>query len=422
MTKILLWILLWLWIGIGSTYLTNFVWNFSSAQNISVVNIDQKQWIQDLKKELGQVKWTELQKFKNIIEVLEKWYMWNGTIASDKMLEWALHWFVDALNDPFTSYLDTVENKWLTDDLKWSQKFEWIGTVVSKKVDWIQIMEVLKWSPAHKAGIKPFDFVLEINGKKVDWLDLSQATSLIRGVRWTSVELLLYRAQDKKVLKKSVIRETISVPSVSSNTFEIWTGTRKATIWYINVSIFWDDTTAAFKKLLSELLNNQPIKWLIIDLRWNGWGYLAWAIDMASMLLPRWNLVTSTRYRLYPDERYESKWDDLIWYRPIVILVDGLTASASEVLAWALQYHKNAILVWTKTFGKWSIQTIYDFWDSSSLKYTIWKRDLPDWKNIDGKWLIPTSIVEFDDVLYREKWIDNQLEKAKEILRTTILK
>lgn len=422
MNKIIIWIILWLWLWVSWTLLANYFWNYSIDWKVTNLTLDEKKWINDLKKQLDTVQGTEVWKFKQILDVLEKWYLWNWTINSKKMVDWALHWYVDAINDPFTVYLDKVQSYWLNEELKWSQDFEWIGAVVSKKADWIQVVEVIKSSPAHLAWVRPLDFIIEIDWKKTSNMDLVWATKMIRWTKWSNVEITVFRPSEKKVFKKKVVRDKITVPSVVTNILEV--GTWKSNVWYVNISIFGDDTTTMFKKWLTELFSksaeDKTTKWLIIDLRWNGGWYLVWAIDMASMLLPRWTLITSTRYKLYPQERYESQWDDVIWYRPIIVLVDWLTASASEVMAWALKFHKNAILVWTKTFWKWSIQTVTDFGDWSSIKYTIWKRDLPNWTNIDWAWIDPDVMVEFDEDLYQKKWIDNQLEKAKEIISSKI--
>lgn len=422
MNKTLIWIILWLWLWVSGTLLANYLWNYSIDWKVTTLSVDEKKWINDLKKQLDTIQGSEVAKFKQILEVLEKWYLWNGTIDSKKMVDWALHWYVDAINDPFTTYLDKVQSYWLNEELKWSQDFEWIGAVVSKKTDWIQVVEVIKSSPAHLAWVRPLDFIIEIDWKKTTSMDLVSATKMIRGTKWSSVEITIYRPSEKQIIKRKVVRDKITVPSVVTNVLEV--GSWKANVWYVNVSIFWDDTTTMFKKWLTELFSqwttDKPTKWLIIDLRWNWGWYLVGAIDMASMLIPRNTLITSTRYKLYPQERYESQWDDIIGFRPIIVLVDWLTASASEVLAGALKFHKNAILVWSKTFWKWSIQTINDFGDWSSIKYTIWKRDLPDWSNIDWVWIKPDIEIEFDEELYLKKWIDNQLEKAKEIISSKI--
>jgi carboxyl-terminal processing protease len=151
-------------------------------------------------------------------------------------------------------------------------------------------------------------------------------------------------------------------------------------------------------------------------LRWNGWWFLPIAVEITSHFVPSGKLIVTAKYKTFWDENYYSKWYKDLQSLPTVVLVDGMTASAWEIIAMALQEQKWIQLIWTQTFGKWSIQTIKDFADWATLKYTIWKRYSPQWKNIDKSWVTPNVIIEFDIEKYKKDWLDNQLEEAKQLL------
>ena len=127
-------------------------------------------------------------------------------------------------------------------------------------------------------------------------------------------------------------------------------------------------------------------------------------------------LLISAKYKAFDDENYYSSGYWLAQWVPTVILVDEITASASEIIAWWLRDIIGIKLIWVQTYGKWSIQTIQSFEDWSAIKYTIWRRYLPNGKNIDLVWLSPDIEIKFDTELYKKSLIDNQLEKAKEEL------
>ena len=163
-------------------------------------------------------------------------------------------------------------------------------------------------------------------------------------------------------------------------------------------------------------LINQNVDWIILDLRWNGWWFLPIAVEISSHFIPAWETIVTAKYRIFWDEIYKSKWYSDLQSLEVVVLVDGMTASAGEIIAMALQELRWATLIGTQTFGKWSIQTLKEFDDGSILKYTIWKRYSPEWKNIDKIWVSPNVVIEFDVDAYKNDNIDNQLEEAKKIL------
>lgn len=331
------------------------------------------------------------------------------------MLESAVKAFVDGMWDPYTVYMDSKENSWFHQELKGETDFEWIGAVVSKKEYYVMIEEVLKWSPAYLAGLLPLDRIVMIGSWATKDLDVNQAVEKIRWPKGTTVKLTIERVKkdgSKTIVEKTVTRDKLSVPSVTS---QIFTGQKK--IGYINISIIGEETENLMKTTVTEM-KKAKVQWIILDLRGNGGGLLPIANEIVSHFLPKNKLVTTAKYKIFQDEEYLSRWYNDLTGLPVIVLVDGMTASAGEIIAMALQEQMWAKLVGTQTFGKWSIQTMDEFTDGASLKYTIGRRYSPTGKNIDKIWVTPDVLIEFDVDLYTKDRTDNQLEKAKELILT----
>ena len=351
-------------------------------------------------------------RFEMVDAILHDDYYYPENIDSWVMIQYALKAYIDSIDDPYTVYMDAEENSWFMSDLEWEDHFEWIGAVVSKKEYYVLIEEVIKNAPAYKAWIKPLDRIIKIDDEYVQDLSLDEAVSKMRWPAWSKVEITVERdnLDETEILKIEVVRDTIDIPSVTSEIFEIW----EKKVWYIEISTIWEETENIFKRDVIELIENW-IEWVILDLRWNGWWYLDIWVQIASHFIPKWQLVVSAKYRWYADTNYYSKWYwDLEWIKTVV-LVDWLTASAWEIIALALQEQIWATLLWTTTFWKWTIQTIYPFDDWDSLKYTVWAWYPPSDRNINEIWVDPDIVIEFDADAYINDDIDNQLEEAKNL-------
>ena len=361
------------------------------------------------------------ERFDAIDTVLKNAYYNVDKINTGKMLNNALKAYVDAIDDPYTIYMDSEQNSGFQEELKGSSDFEGIWAVISKKDYYIQIDEVIKWSPAFTAWLRMLDRIVMINTWSTKTLDVNQAVNQIRWLKWTKVKLTIERiAKDwsKEIIEKEITRDKLVIPSVNGKIISWANG---LTIGYINISIIWEETENLLKKTLNEL-KNQNIQGIILDLRGNGWWLLPVSVQIASHFIPKWKLVVSTKYTTFEDEKMLSEWYADYQNLPMVVLVDGLTASAWEIIALALKEDIWAQLVGTQTFWKWSIQTIDEFDDGASLKYTVGKRYTPNGENIDITWATPNFVVKFDSDQYINKAIDTQLEKAKEVLSSMIKK
>lgn len=409
-------ILLGMVIGITSNSISNYVSNTFFNKNIPEISINQE-WklIERLKSDvweinniIGPKKYSKFDEIYNILS--ENYYKETGDIDASLLIEWALHGFVWGLDDTHSVYFDAEENKSFNEDLKGNYDFEGIGAVINKKDQNIVISEIINESPAYYAWLKPFDIILEVDGKKTDKMSAYDVVNIVRGTGGTQVQLTVYQNKAKTIKKFDITRQKISIPSVNYKLQDY----QDKKIGYINISTIWENSASKFNEALIQSKEDK-VSGIIIDLRGNGGWLLPVAVDMASHLLEKGKMVTTTKYKSIPNEQYPSLWYNDINI-PVVILIDELTASASEIIAQALRYHKNIPLIGMKTFGKWSIQTLYDLHDGSSIKFTIWRWYGPDGSNVEWSGIDPDVEIEFDLKLFENENVDNQLEKAKEVL------
>ena len=384
---------------------------FKFKDNLNIYNYNNFQantWLTTLQQKYS--------RFEDVLKLLKREYYDQDLLLSweKSMVDRALAAYVNAIDDPYTVYMDNQQSSGFQQDLKWEADFEWIWAYVMKKDYYVIIEEVLKDSPAFKAWLKPLDRIVMINSWYTEKMSVDEAVAKIRWPKWTKVWLMIERySRDwkREILEREVMREKLVVPSVVSKVFEKdW---RK--LWYLEIYMVWEETENIFEREIINL-TNQKVEWIILDLRWNGWWFLPIAVEITSHFVPSGKLIVTAKYKTFWDENYYSKWYADLESLPTVVLVDGMTASAWEIIAMALQEQKWIQLIWTQTFGKWSIQTIKDFDDWATLKYTIWKRYSPQWKNIDKIWVTPNVIIEFDIEKYRKDGLDNQLEEAKQLL------
>ena len=355
-------------------------------------------------------------RFEDVLKILKKEYYNQDLLLSweKSMVDKALAAYVNAIEDPYTVYMNNQQASGFQQDLKWESDFEWIWAYVMKKDYYVMVEEVLKDSPAFNAWLKPLDRIVMIGSWYTEKMSVDEAVSKIRWPKWSKVWLLIERYDrdwKREVLEREVVRDKLVVPSVVSKVFE----KDDHKIWYIEIYMVGEETENIFEREIINL-TNQNVQWIILDLRWNGGWFLPIAVEIASHFIPSWKLIVTAKYKVFGDENYYSKWYEDLQSLPSVVLVDGMTASAWEIIAMALQEQKWAQLVWVQTFGKWSIQTIKDFVDWATLKYTIWKRYSPEGKNIDKVWVTPNVVIEFDVAKYQKDNLDNQLEEAKDIL------
>ena len=357
-------------------------------------------------------------KFSAIDEILENEYYDEELLKNSEndMIEWALVGYVKGISDPHTVYLKEEANTNLENELENKAGFAGIWAVIEKVDNYVVISEVLKNSPAAKAGLLPLDKIYMVEDHTLEDLTATEVVQLIRGEKWTEVTLFIERdwknEEGNKRFLVTIVRDDVNIPSVTSEIFE----KDGKNLLYIEISIISEKTTALLLEEVRDAIQLVgKIDWIIVDLRGNEWWYLEEAAKLLGHFFPKDTLLVKSKYKAYEDLEYTSKWRWELWNYPIVILVDQLTASASEIIALKFQEEWKTI-IWMQTFGKWSIQTVEAFKDGSSLKYTVWKWYSPNDVNIDKEWITPDIEVERDYEKYKEDWTDNQLEAAKEEL------
>lgn len=359
-------------------------------------------------------------KIESITDVLHDQYLDADKIDGSTMRKRAIKAYVDGLGDPFTVYLDGEENKELQEWLSGEENFEWIGAKIMKKDKGIMIEEVLKWSPALAAGLKPLDLIVEVDGKTVDGETLRESVKRIRWPKDSVVSLVIWRwfvthgegATDPEILTIDVTRWAISYPSVTG---EVWDMDDDKKVWYIAISSVGDTTDNLVREVIQNF-HSQSLDAVVVDLRGNGGGFLEESVEVASYFVPARQVVVSSTYRIYKDDVFLSHGYAGVQWLPMVVMVDAYTASAGEIIALALRDLADATIVWSTTFGKWTIQTVTEFGDGSSLKYTVGERLPPSGDSINGTGVVPDLEIKFDMEQFGKDASDNQIEYVKQYL------
>ena len=396
----------------NKTFLTSFIkfltifllWAVFALfiNNFIVKNSDSEAMIVDKNLVLEEL---NLDKFNLVYKKLKKYYYDFPQVEKKDLEEAIIKWLVNWLDDPYTEYFNLKENEYFQESLTWD--FEWIWAVLEKHDLWVKIVQIIDGSPAKEADIRPGDIVWEVNDENISWMSTEEVVSLIRWPEWKEVTLTIIRWDE--FLEKTLKTRHIIIPSVEAKSFDDEIG-------YIWLSTFWENTSEEFKK---ELQNFKDKKWIIIDLRYNWGWYLDKAVDILSNFIEKWKTLVITKYRNESEEKMYSKnkWEIYNW--KIVVLVNEFSASASEILVWALRDYNKAIIVWQKTYGKWSVQTQENLSDGSMVKITIAKWFTPNDINIDKEWITPDVEVSFKDEDYENNY-DRQLEEAKKVLKSFI--
>lgn len=343
------------------------------------------------------------QKLREVQAYIDKYYLED--IDKEKMEESLCQGMVAGLGDRYAAYYNTENYADMRE--KTMGNYCGIGAYVSQDAATgaITIVEPIEGSPAWKAGLAAGDIISEVDGKSVEGMDLSSIVSKMKGKEGTKVKVSVWRNGEKKARKFTITREEILTPTVEHKMLE-------GNIGLIAVSAFEDVTKKQFRDALDEL-EAEGQKALIIDLRNNGGGLITTAVDMLDRLLPK-GLLVYTQDKEGKKEEYNST-DDESLDKPIAILVNEHSASASEVFAGAMQDYEKAVLVGTTTFGKGIVQSVFDLTDGTALKLTTSKYYTPKGRNIHGIGLEPEIRVELDEQKGSET--DNQVKRAIEYLK-----
>ena len=342
--------------------------------------------------------------------ISEKYVPASTTLAKvdDQEKIWgAIEGLADSLGDPYTVFFPPVESELFESDIRGN--FEGVGMEIVAQEGAITVIAPLKNSPASRAGILAGDKILKVGDRVTADLSTEDAVQLIRGPKGTRVKLTVFRTGTKEPFELEVTRDVIDIPTISTRTLP-------GGIFVIELYSFSAQSPNFFRTALREFILSDTDK-LVLDLRGNPGGYLEAAIDMASWWLSPSQIVvkedfgSSKEGRVYRSKGYDIFTDNL----KFVILVDGGSASASEILAGALAEHGEAILVGDKTFGKGSVQELIDVTPTTSIKITVARWLTPKGVSISDQGITPEHVVKMTPA-DRQAGKDPQLEKAIEIL------
>ncbi len=372
-----------------------------------IPNVKMNQSLDDILKEGDFVDEEMLEKLSVIEDMIDAYYYQDD--MEDTLLEEGVYRGVlSAVGDPYTCYYSAEELNELMEQT--SGVYYGIGAYVSLDPSGLypMIASPIAGSPAEEADLRPGDIIYEIDGVSTYGKNLDSAVAMIKGKEGTEVELTIVRSTEADYLHVTLVRRLVEAPTVEFEMLEDGMA-------YIQITEFSDVTVPQFADALATA-RSSDMKGLIIDLRSNPGGSLTAVVDVARMLLPEGLVVyTEDKY----GNRDEYKCDGRREFdKPLVVLVDGNSASASEVLAGAIKDYELGVLVGTKTFGKGIVQKVYSLNDGSAVKITVSSYYSPKGINIHGTGIEPDKECKFDaEAYYAEESVDNQLEYAKEVLK-----
>lgn len=341
------------------------------------------------------------------------WEAWNllkaksvQDIDNKKMVEGAINGMLGSTNDPYTFYLTKEENDRFREDI--GGEFSGIGIEIIEKNGVPVVVAPLSDTPAEKAGFKPNDIIVEVDGAKTSDLGFNDTINKIRGAEGTKVTLKVLRASSTDPITIEVVRAKITVKSVEWSMKNV-DGKK---VEYIKIRQFGDDTDALFETAAKDVIKNNP-EGIILDLRNDPGGYLETAVNISSYFINDGTIV-SERGRDGSSQEYHSTGNGKLKNYKVTVLVNGGSASASEIVTGALRDRLSSKVIGEKTFGKGSVQELLNLSDGSAVKITVAKWFTPNGNQINGEGLTPDIAATDDEATV----VDEQLVRAEQFLVT----
>ena len=355
-----------------------------------------------------------LKDFNKLFEEKDKiMYYYVDKLDENKLVEGAVRGLAQGVGDPYTVYWDPDE--YTANMVQTEGEYAGVGLVVEPKDGNVYIVSPIEDTPAEKVGLKSGDIIIKINGKDVSGNNLDEAVSLMKGKPGTSVRLTVVKSGASSPTDVSITRANIVLKSVKGEMLDDKIG-------YIRITAFQANTAGSFKKALGDL-KAKGMKGLVLDLRDNGGGLLDQCTEVADELIGEGTIVYTIDNK---GEKEVIKSDKNKLNMPLTILVNGNTASASEIVSGAVKDTKSGTLVGTRTFGKGLVQTILKLGEDkkSAVKVTIARYYTPSGVCIQGKGIEPNIVVDLPDEAKQKPELtrqeDVQLNKAVEIVRDQI--
>ncbi|HLD07834.1 MAG TPA: S41 family peptidase [Candidatus Peribacterales bacterium] len=345
--------------------------------------------------------------FWTVWRMLDRHYVNPAALTIDELRFGAVKGLVEGVGDPYSAFMTPKESNDFQESLEGT--LQGIGAELALRDGVIVVVAPLKGSPAQAAGLLPLDIITHVNGESIEGFSLNDAVQRIRGPKGTEVKITVFRPAISEVLELTIIREEIHVPSVEHEVLQTGSGS----VGYVSLNQFGNDTTAETKEALEEFLK-EPIEGLILDLRFNGGGYLEGAIEVASFFLKQGKIVSVHRRDTEVETHY-AFGNPLIPDLPMVVLINQGSASASEIVAGALQDNHRALIMGETSFGKGTVQEVIDLPGGGSLRVTVATWHTPNGKDLSKEGVKPDRVIPLDMKEYAAG-NDLQKEKAAEFL------
>ena len=389
-----------------SNFMFFYIGNLFAFNGLSLISVSE-----DVAKDISEIK--DVKKYELLFQVRDALLTkYDGELDDNSLLEAAIKGMTQSVNDPYTVFMNASEYKAFEDQIE--GHFVGIGAQLGIKDDKITVVSPIEGSPAEKAGLKAGDVILKVDGNEITEPNLDKTIATIRGEKGQEVTLTVLR-EGSEYLDISIVRDEIKVVSVKGEIID-------GNIGYIQISSFDEDVAKDFKNKIVEL-KSQGMKGMILDLRGNPGGSLSEAVNVASQFIPKGKVVTYTIDKYDKKQEAKSVGGEAEGM-PLVILIDGGSASASEVVTGALRDYEAGTIIGTTSFGKGIVQQLIEFKDGNGgLKVTTSKYYTPNGENIHKIVIKPDIEVEIPkDILEKEydRSIDPQFNKGLEVIKEKI--
>ncbi len=343
--------------------------------------------------------------FSEVLDKINKEYV--DEINQSEAMDAAINGVLQSL-DPYSAYMspESFQNM----QTETSGEFGGLGIEVGMEHGVVKVISPIDNSPASSVGVKAGDYIVKINDIQVQGKTLTEAVELMRGPVGTDIEITVRRRGEKKALTFIITRDIIEVASVKSEIIDDKTG-------YLRLTSFNENSGDQIKDKIKEFKKNSKVENYILDLRNNPGGLLSQAIKITDFFLDNGEIVSTKSKRKYENRKWFAKKGDILKANTLVVLINYGSASASEIVAGALQDHKRAILVGESTYGKGSVQSIIPLKNNGAIRLTVSKYYLPSGKSISDVGVTPDiEIDESSDEFRLNTETDNQLNFALKLL------
>lgn len=344
----------------------------------------------------------DVRNFSDIFARLKSDYV--EEVSDKKLIENAIRGMLSGL-DPHSSYLDPEEYSELR--ISTSGQFGGLGIQVGMEDGYVKVISPIDDTPAFRAGIKAGDVIIRLDDKPIKDMTLNEAVKLMRGEPGTHIELSIMREGRDRPLKFDLERAIISVKSVKSHLLEPGYA-------YVRISTFQSKTANHLEQAIIDLkaVNRKPLKGMIVDLRNNPGGVLSAAADVADLFIENGKLVYTQGRVVDSRAEFNAMPGDIIKDVPMVVLINGGSASASEIVAGALQDHHRAIIMGEKSFGKGSVQTIQELRNGGAVKFTTARYYTPSGRSIQAEGIEPDIVLKDMNITPEEPAVVDQIKEA----------